>query len=259
MRRSVSRPEPSTDRGITLCLWAIVAIAVSLLVGLAVPRGVAHRESARFPVLALTLQEGRVALRDLEIRPEGRATPAGERTPDYDRAEFGTSWQDMDGNGCDTRNDILARDLHRAGPRGEGAGDPAERAAGTDPCVVTAGSLDDPYTGATIAFERGKHSARVQIDHVVALADAWVAGAWRWESVHRARFANDPDNLLAVSGSANQDKGAKRADEWLPDNSGYHCVYVLRQVKVKRRYALSVTRAERAAMSDALDRCATAR
>ncbi|MDC4232425.1 HNH endonuclease family protein [Actinomyces sp. B33] len=165
--------------------------------------------------------------------------------PDYERDRFGQAWADEDRNGCDTRNDILARDLAR----------PAFK-PGTNDCVVVSGALAEPYVGETIEFQRGQDtSGLVQIDHVVALADAWRSGAWRWEGAQRQAFANDPVNLLAVDGQANTDKGAASADLWLPPNRAFRCEYVARQIRVKARWGLSVTGSEKEAMARVLLSC----
>nr|WP_233565914.1 HNH endonuclease family protein [Cellulomonas sp. PhB143] len=161
----------------------------------------------------------------------------------YDRDEFGPAWDDVDGNGCDTRNDVLARDLT------------ATTVDAEDACTVLSGTLVDPYGGATIAFERGPHSALVQIDHVVALNDAWRTGAQDLSADARRRLANDPANLLAVDGPLNQDKGAEDSATWLPPNRGFRCAYVLRQVEVKAAYGLWVTPEEHDAMAHELDGC----
>lgn len=123
-------------------------------------------------------------------------------------------------------------------------------------CVVVGGILDDPYTGRTIDFHKGEDSSdQVQIDHVVALANAWSSGAWQWDAPRRQEFANDPTNLLAVDGNANQDKGASRADQWLPPNARYRCAYVQRQIVVKSTWGLGVTPREKKAMKVVLDHC----
>ncbi len=172
--------------------------------------------------------------------------PAAEKhTPDYDRDEFGARWADVDRNGCDTRNDILGRDLEKVRYR-----------PGTGSCVVQEGVLDDPYTGETIYFERGANTSdKVQIDHVVALADAWRSGAYEWTAAEREEFANDPLNLLAVDGPANQAKGSMAADGWLPDLPGYHCEFVARQISVKSKWRLAVTEPERQALAEVLVGC----
>ena len=180
-------------------------------------------------------------LRELAVRSADEASAV----PDYDRQAFGQRWADTDHNGCDTRNDILARDLAR----------PTFK-PGTRDCVVLTGTLAEPYTGTTIQFQRGdKSSALVQIDHVVALADAWRSGAWQWDAQRRQEFANDPENLLAVDGAANEDKSASSADQWLPPNAAYRCDYVKRQIAVKYAYGLSVTQAEQDAMATQLTTC----
>jgi hypothetical protein len=178
------------------------------------------------------------ALDALEVK--GRAPRTG-----YDRDRFGNGWVDVDRNGCDTRNDVLARDLTGATFR-----------PGTRDCVVAAGTLADPYSGGSIAFRRGQDTSDdVQVDHVVALSDAWQKGAQGWGGEERVRFANDPLNLLAVDGSLNMQKGDGDAATWLPPASGYRCAYVARQVAVKAGYGLWVTQAERDAMAAVLARC----
>ena len=180
-------------------------------------------------------------LRELAVRSADEASAV----PDYDRQAFGQRWADTDHNGCDTRNDILARDLARPTIK-----------PGTRDCVVLTGTLAEPYTGTTIQFQRGdKSSALVQIDHVVALADAWRSGAWQWDAQRRQEFANDPENLLAVDGAANEDKSASSADQWLPPNTAFRCDYVKRQIAVKYAYGLSVTQAEQDAMATQLTTC----
>lgn len=164
---------------------------------------------------------------------------------DYDRDHFGQAWADVDRNGCDTRNDVLGRDL------GEVKFKP-----GTRDCVVLAGVLVDPYTGSTIEFQRGPNtSALVQVDHVVALADAWQKGARQWDEERRLAFANDPLNLLAVDGPSNQQKGAGDVATWLPPNRSYWCKYAARVVAVKDRYELWVTEAEGRRIEEILRTC----
>ncbi len=163
--------------------------------------------------------------------------------PRYERARFGAPWSDVDGNGCDTRNDVLARDL--VAVRGE---------RGT--CVLLAGTLLDPYSGETVGFVRGASSGAVQVDHVVALSDAWRSGAAAWPRSRRLAFANDPLNLLAVEGSLNEEKSGSDASAWVPPDPAYRCPYVARQIAVKSRYELSITEPERRAMIAVLLRCA---
>jgi len=160
----------------------------------------------------------------------------------YSREAFGEPWSDTDGNGCDTRDDVLTRDLaHR------------EYEAGTS-CVVVAGDLADPYTRNVIHFVRGDGDL-VDIDHVVALGNAWVTGAFRWDADKRLQFANDPGNLLAVDASANRQKGDGDTATWLPPNKAYRCAYVARQISAKARYGLWVTAPERDAMTRVLRGC----
>jgi hypothetical protein len=171
---------------------------------------------------------------------KGRAPKTG-----YRRDQFGDGWASVDG--CDTRDRILARDL-----RAKSFLSPTRR------CVVLSGRLADPYTSTTITFARGGAS-EVDIDHVVALGDAWQKGAGRWPHGERVAFANDPLNLLAVGASANRQKGDGDTATWLPANKPFRCAYVARQVSVKLKYALSVTAAEGDAMRRVLGKCPTQR
>jgi hypothetical protein len=173
------------------------------------------------------------ALERLEVK--GRAPKTG-----YDREQFGGDWASVDG--CDTRDRILARDLRRI------AREPGST------CEVQSGVLADPYTASAIRFERGGAS-EVDIDHVVALGDAWQTGAQQWDYERRVAFANDPLNLLAVDASANRQKGDSDAASWLPPNKRFRCDYVARQIAVKRRYTGWVKPAEHDAMRRVLESC----
>ena len=171
---------------------------------------------------------------------KGRAPKTG-----YDRALFGQAWADVDRNGCDTRNDILQRDLTGI------------TFTNSVPCKVQSGTLADPYTATSISFLRGSGtSSKVQIDHVVALSDAWQKGAQQLTTEKRTAFANDPLNLQATDGPTNQKKGDGDAATWLPPNKGFRCEYVARQISVKAAYSLWVTQAEHDAMSRILADCA---
>jgi hypothetical protein len=162
----------------------------------------------------------------------------------YKRDAFAYNTLDPDGDGCTVRDDILRRDLTQV-----------SLAAGSL-CRVKSGELNDPYTGGTIHFVRGKHTSEaVQIDHVVALENAWQSGARRWGTVERQEFGNDPLNLLAVDGPANQEKGSASAAYWLPSNRSFRCGYVARQVAVKAKYDLTVTTPEKQSIAGVLHSC----
>ena len=125
---------------------------------------------------------------------------------------------------------------------------------GSNNCAVLSGVLADPYTGTTVEFVRGPgSSAQVQIDHIVALSDAWQTGAQLLDEATRRDFANDPRNLQATVGWLNQEKGDGDAASWLPPNAGYRCTYVSRIVDVKATYGLWVTPAEHDAIARVLD------
>ena len=161
----------------------------------------------------------------------------------YARDRFGPAWLDADHNGCDTRNDILNRDLTSLAHK-----------PNTHDCVVTSGDLADTYTGTRIHFVRGDGDL-VDIDHVVALGNVWATGGFRWDIEKRAAIANDPYNLLPVGAGANRQKGDADAATWLPPNKAYRCAYVARQIAVKSKYALWITPAEKAAMKRVLSSC----
>lgn len=172
---------------------------------------------------------------------KGRAPKTG-----YSRDQFGPAWTDdntapLGHNGCDTRDDILVRDLANEKMR--------------DRCVVATGTLIDPYTGKSIDFVRGPESIKVQIDHVVPLSDAWQKGAQQITPDDRVDLANDPLNLQATDGPTNGAKGDGDAATWLPSNKEYRCTYVARQVAVKSKYHLWVTRAEHDAIAGILAAC----
>lgn len=171
---------------------------------------------------------------------KGRAPKTG-----YSRAQFGATWADVNKNGCDTRNDILKRDLTNIVYRSK-----------THDCVVESGTLLDPYSGTIINFVKGvTSSTEVQIDHVVALSNAWQTGAFKLSLERRTAFANDPDNLLAVQGRLNLQKGDGDAATWLPPLKSIRCAYVTKQIIVKAKYSLWVTTSEKVAMKNTLAKC----
>ncbi|MBU3645963.1 MAG: HNH endonuclease [Candidatus Nanopelagicaceae bacterium] len=175
-----------------------------------------------------------------QIPVKGRAPKTG-----YSRSAFGPQWSDIDRNGCDTRNDILKRDLT----------DIVFRAKTRD-CVVETGKLLDPFSNTVIEFVRGERTSMlVQIDHVVSLSNAWQTGIFKAHLKTRTEFANDPLNLLAVKGSLNSQKGDGDAATWLPPNKSFRCNYVALQVKVKAKYGLWVTKSEKETMTRILSSC----
>lgn len=171
-----------------------------------------------------------------------------DRTSDFRRSEFGEAWSDdvdveFGRNGCNTRDDILRRDL-------------TDLVVRPMTCFAQSGMLADPYTGASIAFVRGPQTSNsVEIDHVVSLADAWYKGARAWDTQRRLDFANDPRNLLAVSPQANFDKAFRDAASWVPPNVAFRCEFAARQVDVKTAYGLWLSAKEKAALSELLGRC----
>ena len=207
----------------------IALLTLPLAVGLAIPVSVAAEAK---PGLAAAV---------LETLPvKGRAPKTG-----YSRDEFGQTWADVNRNGCDTRNDILKRDLISITYKPK-----------TRDCVVLTGVLEDRYSGETINFVRGNISSMdVQIDHVVALSNAWQTGAFKLTKIERTALANDPLNLFAVKGRLNSQKSDGDSATWLPPLKSFRCAYVAQQIAVKAKYSLWVTAPEKSAMVGILAKC----
>ncbi|MFD5830104.1 HNH endonuclease family protein [Lentzea sp. NPDC060358] len=191
----------------------------------------------RVPAGTLDAVTARTSLAALPVATPGRLDGYVRDCDDGKACVFGQPWFDADGDGCDQRSQVLARDLTNV-----------ERKQGR--CGVQSGTLDDPYTGSQISG-----TSKIQIDHVVPLAEMWRSGAAAWPQDKRVAAANDLRNLVAVSGKVNQSKSDKTPDEWMPPNSGYACSYGRMYVTVKTAYGLSVAPAERSAMEQALASC----
>ncbi|WP_422113304.1 HNH endonuclease family protein [Gardnerella sp. DNF00536] len=219
---------------LALCWLLVLAILCGIVIGLILPK--INHTAGQLTGEYEANGEAAQVLQKLHIAHPHRSG--------YERQVFGYRTTDDDGNGCDVREDVLARDLQ----------DIRYKYAGS--CQVRSGLLHDPYTGKDIRFVRGrKTSALVQIDHVVALQNAWESGAWKWNTAKRLKFGNDMLNLLAVQGAANQEKGSASAAYWLPSNKSFRCAYVARQIAVKYKYGLTVTRAEKQSMAAILHNC----
>lgn len=167
--------------------------------------------------------------------------------PEYRRESFGTRWADIDGNGCDQRQDLLARDLTDIT---------------RDRCTVLTGVLQDPYTGASITFQHdrvalpgSRGSQGVQGDHIVSLSAAHAGGAWRWTPDDREAFANTLSNLLAVDGTTNQSKSDRGPSSWMPPNAAFECDYAQRYAEILAQWRLSVLQADRDALIATLTAC----
>ena len=232
-------------RGLLLWLAATATLAVIVAVQV-VSAGDDGEMTARADVP--TVQPGTDVLAGVSV------VPVRVRGYDYRRAAFGEAWDDDNDapgghNGCDTRNDILLRDLV----------DKTYVSIKRCPDAVATGILRDPYTNATIAFTRGNQvGAAVQIDHIVPLALAWDMGARDWSDAMRIRFANDPANLLAVAGQANQDKGDQEPATWMPPNHAFWCQYAMQFIAVARGYGLAVDQASAQELREAAATCPAA-
>lgn len=164
-----------------------------------------------------------------QLKVKGRAPKTG-----YSRNLYVSS-----GEFSKTRETILKRDLTDQKFNSKGK--------------MASGTLDDPYSGESIYFKRGRGSD-VDIDHVVALRDSWQKGAQKLSEEDRHALATDPDNLIAVDSGLNRQKGDKDAASWLPPNKAYRCTYVKKQVVVKTKYTLWVTPAEKDSMTRVLQK-----
>lgn len=216
-------------------IWLIsLAIIIGIVIGLVLPK--INHDVGEITGEYVADGDAAALLNKLKV---SKSHPSG-----YNRSVFGYRTTDVDKNGCDVREDVLARDLKQVRFKYSGS------------CKVASGLLHDPYTGLNINFVRGrKTSALVQIDHVIALENAWQSGAWKWSHAKRLKFGNDMLNLLAVQGAANQEKGSASAAYWLPSNKSFRCDYVARQIAVKYKYDLSVTNAEKRSMASILHGC----
>ncbi|ETB55354.1 MULTISPECIES: HNH endonuclease family protein [Mycobacterium avium complex (MAC)] len=229
-------------------LWLAAAAALAVLVAYQAV-GSSTRHTAEYAARAdvPTVQPGTDVLAGIAV------LPVRQHRYDYLRSAFGDAWDDdndapMGHNGCDTRDDILNRDLV----------DKTYVSVKRCPDAVATGTLHDPYTNKTIAFQRGpKVGESVQIDHIVPLAYAWDMGAYAWPGPERLRFANDPANLLAVDGQANQDKGDAAPAQWMPPNAAFHCQYAMQFIAVLRGYALPVDQASTGVLRQAAATCPT--
>lgn len=228
-------------------LWLAAIVAVALLVAYQTVTSSRDRDLFVAEAGIPTVAAGADVLAGIAV------IPTRMRGYDYRRDAFGESWTDENPapggyNGCDTRNDILDRDLV------------AKTYVSIKRCpnAVATGTLHDPYTNAVIAFTRGeKTGAAVQIDHIVPLALAWDLGARSWTDDKRLRFANDPANLLAVEGEANQDKGDQEPAAWMPPNRAFRCQYALQFVEVLRGYDLPVDAPSAGVLREAAATCPT--
>ncbi|MFT3715915.1 MAG: HNH endonuclease family protein [Gordonia sp. (in: high G+C Gram-positive bacteria)] len=220
--------------GVGLILWAVLGD----------DDGAGGTPAATTPSAAPSTTNRAQALAQLAALPVRNQDP----WETYDRTQFGDPWSDdvdvqYGHNGCNTRDDILHRDLVNVVMRSGG-------------CFVSSGILHDQYTGNTMNFVRGPNTSdEVEIDHIVPLGDAWRKGAQELTPQERLNFANDPRNLQAVAQSVNQDKQSMDASEWLPPNQAYHCTYVERQIEVKTAYRLWLTQSEKDAMGRILATC----
>jgi hypothetical protein len=230
-------------------VWLAVAAAVALIVAYQAGAAAWRADTGAFVASAdvPTVQPGADVLAGVAL------IPARVRGYDYRRAAFGDTWTDDNNaagghNGCDTRNDILDRDLV----------DKTYVWITRCPGAVATGTLHDPYTNATIAFVRGNQvGASVQVDHLVPLALAWDLGARDWTDEMRVRFANDPANLLAVAGQANQDKGDQAPASWMPPNAAFWCQYSVQFAAVLRGYALPIDEASATVLRRGAASCPT--
>ena len=218
-----------------LLLWLSAAAVLAVIVAYQTLGSSAARHSGEVAARAdvPTVQPGADVLAGIAVLPQR------SRRYDYRRLAFGDAWDDNNDapgghNGCDTRDDILNRDLV----------DKTYVSIKRCPDAVATGTLHDPYTNTTVAFQRGAQIGEsVQIDHIVPLSYAWDMGAYDWPAAERLRFANDPANLLAVEGQANQDKGDSPPALWMPPNKAFWCQYAIQFISVLRGYRLPVDQA----------------
>jgi Protein of unknown function (DUF1524) len=228
-------------------LWLMAIVAIAVLVAIQATVSASNRSQFIARADIPTVAPG------VDVLAGIAQIPIRIRGYDYRRDAYGDTWTDDNPapggrNGCDTRNDILDRDLI----------DKTYVSIKRCPTAVATGTLNDPYTNAVVSFLRGeKTGAAVQIDHIVPLALAWDLGARNWTDEMRLRFANDPANLIAVAGQANQDKGDLEPVAWMPPNTAFHCQYAMQFIAVLRGYALPVDAPSAAVLRNAAATCPT--
>jgi hypothetical protein len=228
--------------------WLVLAVVLAVAVACQTVASASHRAA----LFVAQSDVPRVAA-GVDVLAGVAEIPLRIRGFDYRRAAFGDSWTDDNPapgghNGCDTRNDILDRDLV----------DKTFVAIKRCPRAVASGALHDPYTNEFVSFVRGNQTgASVQIDHIVPLALAWDLGARNWPDGLRLRFANDPANLIAVAGAPNQDKSDSEPALWMPPNIAFRCQYAVQFVAVLRGYRLPVDAPSAVVLRDAAATCPT--
>ncbi|MFF2405009.1 HNH endonuclease family protein [Streptomyces goshikiensis] len=223
---------------------SLIAVAAALLIGGCHHGNPGPPGGSALPLVGPGFPPGAAAA---EAQLARLKVERGRNWQTYKRENFGRYWSDETHatggrNGCDTRDDVLRRDLKelREGDRNR--------------CVVISGVLDDPYTGKRLPYSY-RRASQIETDHVVALGAAWRAGAYAWTPQRRLEYANDLDVLLAVDKRTNQDKGSRTADKWKPPLRTYWCEYARRYTGIKARYGLSVTAPEKAALGAMLGTC----
>ncbi len=212
-----------------------VAMTLAVVLMSQTPVHATHTSTPRLSTVAKQVAAAKSMLNKLMItQPSSQV---------YDRTgQFGDAWVDVDNDGCDTRNDILERDLTKEQFK--------------DSCLIATGVLKDPYTAKTINFVRGVGtSTKVQIDHVIPLHLAWQYGATKWSFGKRVTFANDPINLIATDGPTNGSKSDSGPDEWLPPNKSYRCTYVIRFIRIAYLYKVGINANMKSVMRSTLASC----
>ena len=207
--------------------WAACALFIGSVVGASAPAASVVGGSAPAASDPVSVRQ---LLAQLPVAPE--------RNAGYKRDYF-RHWSDLDGDGCDTRREVLRRDSEIP-------------VTITGRCRIVLGRWYSPYDGG-----RSSDPATFDIDHVVPLAEAWGSGAWRWSAVTREAFANDlgsPSSLIAVTASSNRSKSDRDPAEWLPAATDT-CRYLSDWVVTKWRWRLRIDPIERAVLVSALGNC----
>lgn len=240
MNKRISTFGNMRNRRNTFRASRVHAYVMSAVVALLVTSGCA----LRVEVAELDLANSDMLATVASLTVKGKAPATG-----YSRSQFGRAWTDdvdvrFGHNGCKQNEDMMRHSLANI------ATVPGSR------CKIASGTLNpDPYTGAVLNYTRGQRPTLVNLDHVVALRNAWVTGAQQWSKQKRTNFAGDPDNVILVSSTANQSKGARDLSAWEPPNKQFRCTYAQQITKLKARYGLWVTAAERDALTRVLGRC----
>jgi hypothetical protein len=168
----------------------------------------------------VTYKDAQTALNTLKVADEVRAG--------YVRTKF-KHWVGV-GNGCDSRKAVIISEAIVKPTVEKG-------------CVIKGGEWLSIYDNVKVT-----DAGKLDVDHMVPLAEAWDSGASAWDAAKREMYANDqtdPRHLIAVTGASNRSKSDQDPADWVPTNKAYVCEYLDNWVSIKVRWNLAVDKKEK--------------